>query len=268
MELESEYIERMALQDLHLSATPEISRKLKLQSLNIGSALVSIAGSLPDSAIVINRSPGIGLASAETKESVDTILQAYRDAGVNKYFLHRHPDSQPAEIVDWFLSAGLVKARGWQKFRRGVDPAPSIETDLIIREIGPEYAGHFGTIAADAFDIGQAAAPWLGMLVGRPGWHIFMSFDGNTAAGVGAVFIRQGIAWMDFGATSPEFRCRGSQGALLARRIEYALVNGCRQIFTCTGEDIAGDPQHSYKNILRMGFSKDYLRENYAPVNR
>ena len=92
-----------------------------------------------------------------------------------------------------------------------------------------------------------------------------MSFAGDTPAGTGALFVQGQHAWSDFGATAPEFRRRGSQGAVLARRIDHAVGLGCNRIFTCTGEDVAGDPQHSYRNILRLGFEPTYVRENYAP---
>jgi GNAT superfamily N-acetyltransferase len=76
------------------------------------------------------------------------------------------------------------------------------------------------------------------------------------------------VGWLDWGATAPAFRRRGSQSALLRRRILDALDMGCRLILTETGEEVEGDPQHSYKNILRMGFREAYVRENYAPLRR
>jgi hypothetical protein len=36
-------------------------------------------------------------------------------------------------------------------------------------------------------------------------------------------------------------------------------------MFTCTGVDVPGDPQHSYKNILKAGFREDYVRRNFSP---
>ncbi len=41
-----------------------------------------------------------------------------------------------------------------------------------------------------------------------------MSFDGDKPAGVGALFVKNGFGWIDYGATSPEFRRQGSQGKL------------------------------------------------------
>lgn len=242
MTLESELIEREALADLHAAATRELAAELRLQALPIGAAFVSIAGTLPASAITINRALGVGLGATETDATVNEMLDAFRDAAVSRYFVQRHPEARPPALVGWLLAAGLEKARGWQKFRRGREAVPELETDLRIESVGPEHGAAFGRIVCDAFDLGDAAAPWLARLPGRAGWHIFMSFDGDEPAGAGALYVRDGLAWTDYGATAPTHRRRGSQGALLARRVEHALELGCREIFTCTGEDVPGDP--------------------------
>ena len=67
------------------------------------------------------------------------------------------------------------------------------------------------------------------------------------------------------GATSPDFRRRGSQGAVMVSRLQRALELRCKKIFTCTGVDVPGDPQHSYSNILKAGFKEEYIRDNYVP---
>ena len=265
MNHEAESIERAALADLQAAASPELVEALGLQALSRGGALVSVAGGLPASAIVINRAIGLGLSQPETEDSVAALVAAYRGAGVRRYFVQRHPAARPARLVDWLQAAGLEKVRGWQKFSRGREAAPKTETDLRIEQVGPEQGAAFGRIVCDAFDLGDAAVPWLAGLPGRPGWQVFMSFDGEEPAGTGTVFVEDGLAWFDFGATAPTYRRRGSQSALLARRVQHALDLGCRKLFTCTGEAVPGDPQHSYSNIQRAGFREDYLRENYAP---
>ena len=95
-----------------------------------------------------------------------------------------------------------------------------------------------------------------------------MTFEGDIPAGVGAIFIKGDQAWTDFGATAPEMRGRGAQGANLAARVRFALEQGCTAIHTCTGEAVPGEPQHSWNNIKRCGFREAYLRENYAPPRR
>ena len=262
----SEKIERDALKALHEGASPEIIAAIGLSSIESGSLFASIASALPPSAIVINRALGLGLTDPATRESVRSIVQAYETAGIARYFVQVHPEAKPDGLVRWLTEAGLVRARGWQKFIRDNSICQQVETDLEVRQIGADEGEVFASIVCNAFDIGESAIPWLACLPSTRGWHAFMSFAGDRPAGAGAIYIGNGIAWSDFGATAPEFRRRGSQGALLAHRINFAIEHGCKRIYTCTGEDVAGDPQHSYRNILRMGFRPTYVRENYAPA--
>jgi GNAT superfamily N-acetyltransferase len=263
-----EDIERADLISLHEAADEALKERLGLALHEIGGALVSVAGRLPPSAIVVNRTLGLGLSGPATREDVAAIAAIYREAGVERFFVHLHSKAQPADLPAWFAEQGWQKVRGWMKFTRGTEPPPERETDLAIREIGPELGLAFGRIAASAFDLGEEAAPWIAGLAGRPDWRLFMTFAGDEPAGTGALYFRDGFAWCDFGATAPAFRRRGGQGALLAHRIREAIAMGCSRIVTATGEEVPGDPQHSYSNIMRMGFKETYVRENYAPPKR
>lgn len=266
---EAEFLERAALEDIHRAAPPQVVERLQLKPFTCGGAFASLAGGLPASAIVLNRVIGLGVNEPATEAVVEEIVAAYAAAGVSRYFVHLHPSSTPAALRDWLQGAGLEPARGWQKFERPQDPpAAAVATRLDIRPIGREYGEQFARIACNAFDLGEAAIEWLAELPGRPNWHVFMSFVDDRPAGTGALFVEDGMAWFDFGTTAPEFRQRGSQAALLARRIEYALELGCRKLLTCTGKAVPGDPQHSYRNLLKAGFRETYARGNFAPPRR
>ena len=262
---ESELVERAALQDLHAAADARDVESLGIECIETGTALVSIARELPPSAIVINRVLGLGLAAPATRAEAEAIVAAYRGRGVEQYFVQVHPDAGPRELAGWLRDAGLHADRGWQKFVRDPVAVERPATDLAVREIGREHGDAFAEIVCNGFDLGDAAKPWLAKLPGRDGWHVFMAFAGDDPAGVGALFVRDRVAWTDYGATAPAFRRRGSQGAVLAARLERALALGCRKICTCTGVAVPGDPQHSYRNIRKAGFAEEYVRENYAP---
>ncbi len=262
---EIEIIERAALEDLNAAANAGLEQTLRKHSDRVGSAFVSAFGALPPTAIVVNRTIGLGLSRVAHEESVDEILELYAHAGVTRYFIHVHPRSRPPELSAWLARRGLERTRAWMKFERGREMPPAADTGLQVRLARAEDASAFGRIEADAFDLGAAGAPWLARLVGRADWHIYMSFAGDQPAGAGALYVKDGVGWLDWGATAPAWRGHGSQSALLRRRIMGALDLGCRLIVTATGEAVAGDPQISYKNILKMGFRPSYLRENYAP---
>ncbi len=153
------------------------------------------------------------------------------------------------------------------KFRRDPLAPPLAKTELEIKRVDTAHGVDFGIIAAPCFDLTDKVIPLLASLVGRVDWHIYMSFAGGTPAGTGALFIRDGVAWLDWGATHRDHRGKGGQSAVLAARVRGAIDAGCRILLTATGEAVPGDPQHSYKNISRTGFEPAYLRENYVPTS-
>ena len=258
-------IEQAALEDLQAAATEELRARLRISTDRDGNRLISVAAALPPSAIVVNRTIGLGLTRPATRPSVEAVVNAYRNAGVARYFVHVHPKAQPDGLEQWLGECGLRQGRGWVKFKRGCEAPPPSKTDLQIRRATDGDREAFGRMLADAFDLGDLAVPWIGRLVNRPGWYNYMSFDDGIAAGTGSMFVKDGVAWMDWAATDPKFRRRGSQSAILAQRISDALDLGCRLLVTATGEEVPGDPQHSYHNIQRKGFEPAYVVKNYAP---
>jgi GNAT superfamily N-acetyltransferase len=150
------------------------------------------------------------------------------------------------------------------KFARGPERVVRPATELRIERARAEDAAAFADIAESAFHVPAVARPLLERLVGLEGFSTFMSFDGETPAGIGTLFVADGVGWLGFGATKPEFRGRGGQAAVLAARLEAAYDLGCRLVVTETGEAVPGDAQHSYKNILKAGFRELYLRENFV----
>ena len=156
--------------------------------------------------------------------------------------------------------AGLVAhVKGFRKHLNDID--------LRIERIGPERAEHFGRVVCPAFGMTEAAIPFAAGLASDERWHLFVSYEGDEPAGAGALMIDRGVGWLEWGATRPEFRRRGSQGAVMSARIQAALDAGCEHMFTETGEAVEGDPQHSYRNIQRYGFREGPLRENWVPAN-
>ena len=141
------------------------------------------------------------------------------------------------------------------------------DTDSVhdIREIGGDHGHDAAVILAHAFDLGLVSVPWIQRLPECENWHVFMGFENGEPAALGSLYMDGDTAWTDFAATDPGFRRRGFQSALLRHRVRYALDMGCKHIHTCTGEAVPGDPQHSYANILKVGFREEYLRFNYAP---
>ena len=184
----SEEIERRALEDLHRCVTPELRAELGINGEEIGSGFVSIASKLPASAIVINRTIGLGLGAPETEATLRRVVEAYTEPGVARFFVQVHPWSQPPSLAPMLEALGLQKARGWQKFARGREPVPAPRSDLQVKLIGVEHASASAKIVCDGFDLGDEAQPWLALIPTRDRWRVFVAFDGDQPAGTGALF--------------------------------------------------------------------------------
>ncbi len=256
-------MEAAGLEAVHVGASDEVRGRLGLHLDRIDGTVVSIVTNDPSP--LLNRAVGLGVNRPATQDGIERICAAYREHDVEGFYLGVHPEARPHSIQQLLEKAGLTPDRGWIKFERGPDPAPTAESNLEVREIGEEYVDDFGAIAAAAYGMTPAAALVVRGLVDRPGFHLYMTFEGDTPAGTGAMAIDGDRAWFEWAATDPEFRQRGSQRALLARRIEDAVAAGCTRLMTCTGEPVPRDPQHSYHNIEWAGFEPTFVRENWIP---
>jgi len=264
--LKLELIETKTISEFHQAMPAGTREAMGLSLTNLDGVFVSVAARGGN--ILVNRSIGLGIRQPATLHQVAEIRRIYDRAGVGRFFVHASTIARPRPIGSLLEQAGLVRDRAWMKFARGSEPADEPAIDLQVREIGVEHARDFGRIAGTAFGLPEAAWAGVAGLVGRPGWHVFMSFDGHRPAGTGALFVENGVGWTEWGATDPDFRRRGSQSALLARRVNAAVSLGCTVIGTCTGEAVAGEEQHSYRNIQRAGFTEMGLRDNYSPTGR
>jgi hypothetical protein len=229
----------------------------------VGDALCSVSSSEPS--ILLNRVLELGSTAPPGESQLRDIRDLYEESGVSRFFLHIHPGRKDDDTDRHLEAAGYRKYRGWMKFVRGQGAVRKTRSDLDVRPVGIERGAQFAAIAAPAFDMLERTQPVVALLPGVPGQQAFMSFDGDVAAGTGAVYLDEGIAMLDWGATHPDLRRRGGQTAVLCERIRFALDLGCNCICTMTGEAVRGDPQHSYSNILKNGFEEAYLRENWVP---
>jgi hypothetical protein len=223
-------------------------------------------GSATEPSILINRVFNLGSEYVPTLEQLIDIRTIYANAGISRFFLHVVPEKLGANYEALLTEGGYEKYRGWMKFERGTGEVDPVTTDLSICRVGPESATDFASIVGNAFDFGPGFQPAIAALFNDPNWQLYMSFNGDQPAGTGGIYMKDGAAYLDFGATLPDFRKRGGQMGVLNTRIQAALDAGCSSIVTMTGEAVPGDEQHSYSNIRRAGFEEAYLRENWIPA--
>jgi len=124
---------------------------------------------------------------------------------------------------------------------------------------------HFAAVCLAAFEMPDDLAPLLDPIVGAPGWSHYVGYDGDEAVTAGALYVEDGLGWLGWGSTLESHRGRGGQSAIFAARMRDARELGCRMVVTETGEEDEQDPvNHSYRNMVRLGFRLAYPRRNWV----
>lgn len=98
-----------------------------------------------------------------------------------------------------------------------------------------------------------------GLVTRRPGTRLFLASVDGMPAGTGELYMSDGVAWLSADATLPQFRGRGVQTALQARRLAVAAEAGCE---LAVSEAAPGGA--SQRNMQRHGFSVAYTRVDFA----
>ena len=256
-----ESIEHHGFADIYRSAPTELvaSGGIDFECVN-GVDCFAVRGH-PNS-ILWNHAAGLGREHAASESNVDIVCDFFERHGVQGA-ISLTPDAEPSDLSESLVARGFASGYAWRKFTRDVSDPPQRDSDLRIEKIDRSYGSAFGAMQVEGFSTPQWFGDWLAEIPGLDNWHCFMAFDGDTPAATGALYVEGNTGWLTFGATLSDFRRRGAQGALLSRRIGYAAELGCTLLVTETGED-PNEPEPSYRNILRAGFKKAYLRPNFV----
>ncbi len=197
-----------------------------------------------------------------SEAAIEELLEFFVGERIPRFFIQVSP-SAAAEVGELLTANGFRHYNNWVKLYRDTSPPPPVHTDLTIRRIDDDDAADFGRIVAACFDWPESTASWVADMVGRDGWRHYMAFDRGAPAATAALFVDDGLGWIDFATTLPDYRGRGAQSALLAQRIRDAAELGCGGLVVETAEDRPEKPATSFRNQIRFGFTLEYVRPNY-----
>jgi hypothetical protein len=227
----------------------------------IGSATVAHASKVD--VLGFNRAVGLGLDGPASEGQIDEVIAHFARLAVPRFFVQLHPEAEPAALPQWLERRGFTHYNNWVRLHRDVSEFRADRELPRVERIGPERAEAFGHIVVHAFEWPEALAPFVTCLVGRPGWHHYLAYEGDTPIGTATLYAEGEMGWFGFAATVAEFRGRGAQTALIARRIADAGEAGCKHLIVETAQQTPEKEAPSYRNIRRSGFEVAYLRPNY-----
>lgn len=232
---------------------------------------------------MFNRVMGVGLDPEGPGEGPEAILARaaahYHAAGVRRWMLQLPPHVEPDGFAEEAARHGAVKLRGWAKHLGSAESEIHPRSELRVVRLGSEpwterrskawLADAWAEIGVEVFGFPAPFVRWLRALYGRKRWHLYLALDGETPVATGALFLSESeagvIGQLTFAGTLPEYRRRGAQSALVARRVEDARAAGARWIVCETDEELPDRPNPSTRNLIRLGFPVVYVRGNWGP---
>lgn len=253
-----EEVEAAFCRDLYDAAPPGA----QLHHMGIGAGRAFFA---PEADVLaLNRAVAVGLRTPLEPGDLDRLIEAYREAGVPRFFVQVSPAAGPPALYRWLAERGFERYNNWTKLFRPLDDrVPEEETDLRIQRIDPTDAAPFGQMVAPHFDWPSPMDEALAGTVGRPGWRHYFAYDGDVPVAAAGLFTHGGYAYLGPAVTLETHRRRGAQSALIARRLRDAVQMDCHTALSDTAEERPDKPVPSYRNMRRLGFRIAYVRPNY-----
>jgi hypothetical protein len=260
-----ELVERDAWLDLFAAVPDDCAQNFGISSQRLGDVGVLASREIP--IVEFNRAMCVGIAVPATETELDEVSAWLETNAGPGWALQVAPAAQTGAVLGWLRCRAMTAAgTGWAKFERGTSPVAHTRPSRVhVKLVNAESAGAFGRVVQAGFGLPGGTAKWFGALSGRPGWRLYLAYDGETPIASGAAFVQHGVAWFGIDATLTGYRRRGAQNALISRRIEDGRAARLAGFTAETGQPSAGqEAAHtSYSNYTRAGFTPAYVRPNY-----
>ncbi|WP_256758119.1 GNAT family N-acetyltransferase [Cohnella sp. WQ 127256] len=204
-----------------------------------------------------------GIRSSDM-DLIDPILDFYSSKG-------RKPQ---LEVVPTLVEQKLLKCLSERGFYQSgfhtslyMDLTQYEEDDdrdsITVRELQEDEIEVYATIHCRGTGLSNDGIPHVAannkVLYNRPGWKFYIAYKDKTAAAVGVMYMKDGVASLTFAATLPEFRSQGFQQSLLKRRISEAARSDCRLVVAQ-----CAFLSQSHRNMERVGMRIGYVRASWS----
>ena len=260
-----ELVERDAWLDFFAAAPADCGQAFGISSLRLGDT--GLLATREVAIVEFNRAMCVGTVAPATEPELDDAWAWLSTHAAPGWAFQVAPGAHTRAVQDWLRRRAMTASgTGWAKFERGTSPAAHMKTSRVqVRLVNTESANAFGQVVQAGFGLPAGTAKWFAALFGRPGWRLYLAYDGASPIASGAAFTRHDVAWFGMDATLGDFRRRGAQTALISQRIEDGRAARIIGFTAETGQPRAGEEaKHtSYSNYRRAGFTPAYARPNY-----
>lgn len=200
----------------------------------------------------------LGTSGLASRQILAEIVDLYRSAGADRFFVYLSPSGQTEEIEAWLVESGFGKMVElsvlWRQAQVVQRPVSGFEIRICLEMHANELRQ---VVAEENDDFGYSPAT-LDML-GTADFYTLLATEGFEPAATGSLYVHEQIGYLGNGKTLEPFRNRGAQSALIAARISLASVVGCTDAVSETYRFL----ETSYRNLIKAGFVDLYSRAIY-----
>ena len=205
----------------------------------------------------------VGLREGHAQH-IEPLVQWYRDHAINPTF-EMVPGHYDASLGRELTRHGFFQS-GFHASLMSQLPAqaPAIAANMVERVTTPAcmedyldaYVAGWGIPDKDHAVFKTNVRSWLD----QPGWSLYLArIDGKPAAAA-TLFMHDRVGYLADATTSPSFRGRGLQLALLRRRMVDAADAGADVVFSG-----AAPFSTSHRNMERAGLRVQFMRSLWTP---
>ncbi|MGA2831677.1 MAG: GNAT family N-acetyltransferase [Terracidiphilus sp.] len=202
---------------------------------------------------------GLGLFEQLTAEALDEMERFFESRGAA--VMHEVCPMAGTAVLDLLCSRSYKPFEVSNVLYRTVDRGDlNHPSNIRVRVIGAEEAQLWSDVSTRGWthehpELAAFVQQMGAVCVARKQSPCFLAeIDGKPGA-AGVLCLHEGVALFGGSATVPEFRRRGLQAALLEKRMEYALEQGCDLAMM-----VAEAGSNSQRNAERKGFRVAYTR--------
>ncbi|MGW5557688.1 hypothetical protein ACWER9_10745 [Micromonospora sp. NPDC003944] len=208
---------------------------------------------------------GFGTTEPFTVQTLDRVLDFYREQGVDQAVLQLVPSVLPAGFDEVAAARGLEPGSTWVKLAARPNDVVAAQTRLRVGPVPAAEATRWADVLLTGFGMPSGGlTDMLAATVDKPAWRPFAAWDDAELVAGGNLFLHGEAASLNAAATTSGHRGLGAQSALIAARARAAAGAGCRWLFAETGKPAPGQQNPSLNNLRRAGLVQLYERRNWV----
>ncbi|ULH18175.1 GNAT family N-acetyltransferase (plasmid) [Deinococcus sp. KNUC1210] len=238
------------------SSSETTVRTFGLGMIDVGGAVALYASAVPWAGA--NTIANLGVDRAATPRDLQQLMAPFQDHRLS-FTVSLSPLACPPDLPTWLTDAGLAEVEPHWVLDR---PLTTVEQSHAVDHLVVERFTEDQGVAFARLILNEDATTEQVAYVGRPAGpnvHRYgVVLDGEFVAAAQMMFAGR-LVHVSGAATLPTFRGQGAQGALLQRRLEDAVKNGC-DVATV---EVSVSNGASLRNVERVGFRRQYQERRF-----